>query len=69
MNNKQVIVRKNIDLLMDGTTDTTYDVIAKDTRIDREVAALTLTLDELEAYVDRLSELVKKEKEQKGGER
>lgn len=69
MNNKQVIVRKIIDLSKDGTSCTTYEIIAKDTRIDQEVAALTLTLDELEAYVDRLAELVKKEKEQKGGER
>lgn len=69
MNNKQVIVRKNIDLSIDGTSCTTYEIIAKDKRIDREVAALTLTLDELEDYVDRLADLVKKEKEQKGGAR
>ena len=66
MNNTKVIVRKSSSLSMDGASETVYEIVGVDTRIKREVAMLTLTLNELETYVAFLGMLVKNEK-LKGG--
>lgn len=62
MKDKQVIIRKNIDLSIDGTSSATYEIVAKETRMNRDVAMLTLTLEELETYVKTISAFLDKEK-------
>lgn len=64
-----VIIYKVSHLLMDGMSQPTYKIVVKDTGKNRGEAMLSLTLEELEAYVNRLSEFLKMEKEQEGGAR
>lgn len=66
MNDKKLIICKNIDISMDGAESITYQIIAKDTRMNRDVEMITLTLEELETYVKKISAFLDKEK---GGER
>lgn len=69
MRDNQIIIRKVVNISLDGTTKNEYEIVAKDTHFKREVAMLTLTLEELETYVNQLNELLRKGKEQEGGER
>lgn len=62
MNDKKLIICKNIDISMDGAESITYQIIAKEPRMNRDVAMITLTLEELETYVNTISTFLDKEK-------
>lgn len=62
MNDKKLIICKNIDISMVGAESITYQIIAKEPRMNRDVAMITLTLEELETYVKTISAFLDKEK-------